>query len=42
MVIPIGPVGDVQTLWLISKAGGEIGMKEVTRVRFVPLTREDE
>ncbi len=42
MVIPIGPVGDVQTLWLVTKAGGEIEMTEVVPVQFVPLTREDE
>ena len=42
MVIPIGPVGDVQTLWLVTKDGGEIAMNEVAAVQFVPLTREDE
>ena len=42
MVIPIGPVGDVQTLWLVTKEGEEISMNEVSPVRFVPLTREDE
>ena len=42
MVIPIGPVGDVQTLWLITKERGEISMNEVAPVRFVPLIREDE
>lgn len=41
MVIPIGPVGDVQTLWLVTRNGEEIEMEEVLPVLFVPLTRED-
>jgi protein-L-isoaspartate(D-aspartate) O-methyltransferase len=41
MVIPIGPVGDVQTLWLVTRQGDEVDMREVVPVRFVPLTRED-
>jgi protein-L-isoaspartate(D-aspartate) O-methyltransferase len=41
MVIPIGPVGDVQTLWLVTKRGEEVDMEEVVPVRFVPLTREE-
>ena len=41
MVIPIGPVGDVQTLWLVTKRGEEVDMQEVVPVRFVPLTREE-
>jgi protein-L-isoaspartate(D-aspartate) O-methyltransferase len=42
MVIPIGPVGDVQTLWLVTRQGEEVAMEEVIPVAFVPLTREDE
>ncbi len=41
MVIPIGPVGDVQTLWLVTRNGEDVAMEEVLPVRFVPLTRED-
>jgi protein-L-isoaspartate(D-aspartate) O-methyltransferase len=40
MVIPIGPVGDVQTLWLVTLEDGEPVMERVLDVRFVPLTRE--
>ncbi len=40
LVIPIGPVGDVQTLWLVTRQGDEIDMEQVLDVRFVPLTRE--
>jgi protein-L-isoaspartate(D-aspartate) O-methyltransferase len=42
MVIPIGPMGDVQTLWLVTRQGEEVNMEEVLPVSFVPLTREDE
>jgi protein-L-isoaspartate(D-aspartate) O-methyltransferase len=41
MVIPIGPVGDVQTLWLVTRNGEEVAMEEVLPVQFVPLTREE-
>jgi protein-L-isoaspartate(D-aspartate) O-methyltransferase len=41
MVIPIGPVGDVQVLWLVTREGDEVDMERVFDVRFVPLTRED-
>jgi protein-L-isoaspartate(D-aspartate) O-methyltransferase len=41
MVIPIGPVGDVQTLWLVTRNGEDVAMEEVLPVRFVPLTREE-
>jgi protein-L-isoaspartate(D-aspartate) O-methyltransferase len=40
MVIPIGPVGDVQVLWLVTRQGDEVSMERVLEVRFVPLTRE--
>jgi protein-L-isoaspartate(D-aspartate) O-methyltransferase len=41
MVIPIGPVGDVQTLWLVTREDGEAQMERLLDVRFVPLVRED-
>ena len=41
MVIPIGPVGDVQVLWLVTRQGDEVAMERVLEVRFVPLTREE-
>jgi protein-L-isoaspartate(D-aspartate) O-methyltransferase len=40
MVIPIGPVGDVQTLWLVTRRAGKVDMERVTDVRFVPFTRQ--
>jgi protein-L-isoaspartate(D-aspartate) O-methyltransferase len=40
MVIPIGPVGDVQTLWLVTRQSGKVDMERVTDVRFVPFTRQ--
>jgi protein-L-isoaspartate(D-aspartate) O-methyltransferase len=42
MIIPIGPVGDVQTLWLVTKENGEPRMERLLDVRFVPLVREGE
>ena len=41
LVIPIGPVGDVQVLWLVTRDGDEVAMDQVVDVRFVPLTREE-
>jgi protein-L-isoaspartate(D-aspartate) O-methyltransferase len=38
LVIPVGPPGSYQTLWLIEKHGDEIMSKEVMGVVFVPLT----
>jgi len=38
LVIPIGPVGAVQTLWLFEKIEGEIQATNLGGVRFVPLT----
>lgn len=41
MVIPIGPSGDVQTLWAFTKdANGDITAENLGLVRFVPLTRD--
>ena len=43
MVIPVGPIGGVQTLWLIIREDdGSIRTENLGSVRFVPLTREDE
>jgi protein-L-isoaspartate(D-aspartate) O-methyltransferase len=41
LVIPIGPVGDVQTLWLVTREGEAVDMSHLMEVRFVPLTREE-
>ncbi len=40
MVIPVGPDGGVQELYLLEKHGGEVRRKSVLPVRFVPMTRE--
>jgi protein-L-isoaspartate(D-aspartate) O-methyltransferase len=43
MVIPVGPVGGVQTLWLITRTGEEtVRTENLADVRFVPFTRERE
>ncbi len=38
LVIPIGPIGAVQTLWLYEKIEGEIQAENLGDVQFVPLT----
>jgi len=38
LVIPIGPVGDFQSLWLFDKTNGELQATNMGEVRFVPLT----
>ncbi len=38
LVIPIGPVGAFQTLWLFEKIDGELQATNMGGVRFVPLT----
>ena len=38
LVIPIGPVGAFQTLWLFEKVNGELEASNQGDVRFVPLT----
>jgi protein-L-isoaspartate(D-aspartate) O-methyltransferase len=38
LVVPIGPVGAVQTLWLFEKIEGELQATSLGGVRFVPLT----
>ena len=41
MVIPVGPIGAVQTLWRFTNgAGGELLAESLGPVRFVPLTRD--
>jgi protein-L-isoaspartate(D-aspartate) O-methyltransferase len=40
LVIPIGPIGAVQTLWSFEKVGEEIEANNYGAVRFVPLTGE--
>ncbi len=39
LVIPIGPVGMVQTLWQFEKVNGELEAVNLGGVRFVPFTR---
>jgi protein-L-isoaspartate(D-aspartate) O-methyltransferase len=39
IVIPIGPPGDVQTLWLVTRDAGEVRLEQLMSVQFVPLTR---
>ncbi len=38
LVIPVGPPGSYQSLWLVEKQGGKTTSKEVMGVIFVPLT----
>ncbi len=43
MVIPVGPVGGVQTLWKITRVGEEeYSSESLGAVRFVPLTRQEQ
>ena len=42
LVIPIGPVGAVQTLWLFEKSGGDLQATNMGAVTFVPLTGDHE
>ena len=42
MVIPIGPIGDVQVLWLVTRNGDDVEMERLLDVRFVPFTRESD
>ena len=42
MVIPVGPVGGYQTLWLVTRAtADEVRTENLGHVRFVPLKREE-
>lgn len=38
LIIPIGPTGSVQTLWLFEKQNGELTATNLGAVSFVPLT----
>jgi protein-L-isoaspartate(D-aspartate) O-methyltransferase len=38
LIIPIGPIGAVQTLWLFEKIEGDLQATNMGGVRFVPLT----
>jgi protein-L-isoaspartate(D-aspartate) O-methyltransferase len=40
MVVPVGPPGGYQNLFLITKEAGEVTSESLGGVRFVPLTRE--
>jgi protein-L-isoaspartate(D-aspartate) O-methyltransferase len=42
MVIPVGPPGGYQSLWVISREGDEFNNYNWGGVRFVPLTRAEE
>jgi protein-L-isoaspartate(D-aspartate) O-methyltransferase len=42
MVIPIGPPGGYQSLWIVTRRGDEFRQVNWGGVRFVPLTREEE
>jgi protein-L-isoaspartate(D-aspartate) O-methyltransferase len=42
MIIPVGPVGGFQTLWLVTRiSADEVQTENLGGVRFVPLTREE-
>lgn len=40
MVLPVGPPGGYQSLWLVEKQGGQVTTSNLGAVRFVPLTGE--
>ena len=40
LVVPIGPRGDLQELWLVTRRGEDVTKERITAVRLVPLTRE--
>jgi protein-L-isoaspartate(D-aspartate) O-methyltransferase len=40
MVIPIGPAGGYQSLWVVERQGEDVDMQRVLDVAFVPFTRE--
>ena len=40
MVIPVGPQGNYQTLWLLEKKGEKLEFHNISPVMFVPLTRQ--
>ena len=40
LVIPVGPQGGFQVLWQLTRQGHQVKAREITGVRFVPLTGE--
>jgi protein-L-isoaspartate(D-aspartate) O-methyltransferase len=43
LIIPVGPVGGFQTLWLVTRTGeDDVQTRNLGSVSFVPFTREDE
>jgi protein-L-isoaspartate O-methyltransferase len=38
MVVPVGPPGGYQSLFLVTKEKGEVKSQNLGGVRFVPLT----
>lgn len=42
MVIPVGPAGSYQELWLVERVGGRVKKQRMMGVAFVPLTRRSE
>jgi protein-L-isoaspartate(D-aspartate) O-methyltransferase len=40
LVIPVGPVGGYQELWLVERSGDQFTSSSLGGVIFVPLTRE--
>jgi protein-L-isoaspartate(D-aspartate) O-methyltransferase len=38
LIVPIGPQGAVQTLWLFEKRSGQLEATNLGSVLFVPLT----
>jgi protein-L-isoaspartate(D-aspartate) O-methyltransferase len=40
MVVPVGPPGGYQSLFLLTKENGEVRSENLGGVRFVPLTRD--
>jgi protein-L-isoaspartate(D-aspartate) O-methyltransferase len=41
MVVPVGPPGGYQSLFLVAKENGKVRSRNLGGVRFVPLTREE-
>jgi len=39
LVVPVGPPGGHQSLWLVTRQGEHVTERRVAEVRFVPLTR---
>ena len=42
MIIPVGPVGGFQTLWMVTRTSeDEVQTRNLGGVRFVPFTRDE-